>query len=67
MSAFFLSLSVTGSQGEMSGDISPGEEKQVALGVLRQSFFCHICFPDSKTLGCRIFLSQIIFLKQGLP
>lgn len=44
MSAFFLSLSVTGSQGEMSGDISPGEEKQVALGVSQQSFFLSYLF-----------------------
>lgn len=64
---FFLSPSVTGSQGEMSGDISPAGRKASCFGRIAVVLLLSFLFSGSKTLGCRMFLSQNILLKQGLP
>jgi hypothetical protein len=64
---FFLSPSVTGSQGEMSGDISPAGRKASCFGRIAAVLLLSFLFSGSKTLGCRMFLSQNIHLKQGLP
>ena len=64
---FFLSPSVTGSHGEISGDISPAGRKASCLGRIAVVLLLSFLFSGSKTLGCRMFLSQNIHLKQGLP